>query len=378
MGRWVRWFGVEETSGPSGAYESTGGAMTAAPIADAGPGPARAPPEGLQVAERRPRYSPPAPTGIISIERLPAEMLTAILVKEGVLSTKAEHGALQEHRATGRPVEEVLIGQGAIEEGELVSVLSRKCRAPHLNLEQYEIRTEVLETIPAEFARANRVIPYERIGKILNVAMSNPLDISTIGRLREQTGLNVKPALSSPREIRKCLDRYYPAPPEETAPETPEEDVSVSTGQILREVIGAGRGKEGPGAAGAGVPGGPLQDGAPSGQAAVEEPAELLSEEDAMAFTRHPSGAFCRAWEEEVGFGFDGAIWAIPVSDVEFALAATDVPMGQEAPADPEPPAEAELETRAASSSKSKRSAKSGKGKSGKKGKKKRKRKSKR
>ena len=51
-----------------------------------------------------------------------------------------------------------------------MSILSRRCKVPHLSLERYRIREQVLESVSAEFARANHVMPLERLGKVLNVA----------------------------------------------------------------------------------------------------------------------------------------------------------------------------------------------------------------
>ncbi len=359
VGRWVRWFGAEEAAGGRDGASNAGWqpvslTVSSWPVEAAAEGPAHPGGHpGVRVARRAEgmlRSAPPAPTGIISIERLPAEMLTAVLVREGALTTEDEHKSLQEHRTTGRPVEVILVDDGIIEESDLVAVLSRSCKVPHISLEGYHIRPEVLEIVPAEFARANRVIPLEKLGKILNVATSNPLDISAFGKLRNETGLNVKPQLAGPNEIAEYLDKFYPPPPEEIAPEPPPtvEEPATEGEPPVGSLPSRGRAGVEPVAAHPVVPSSFL----------AEEPAELLSEEEAMAFSPSPSAALDRAWEEEVGHGVESELPAVPVSEAEFALAAADEPVrkddaglpGGGKPATeppPEQPAEAETETRA-------------------------------
>ncbi|MHC4252458.1 MAG: GspE/PulE/PilB domain-containing protein [Planctomycetota bacterium] len=332
MGRWVRWFGAEGT---------------AAAVAEAG-----APPKSKGSASKRvirvtssqareaarsgtglPKNAAPAPTGAISIEQLAAEMLTAVLVQEKLLTQAEEHVALTEHRATGRPVEAILVETGAVAEADLLAVLSRRCKAPLLSLERYRFRPEVLEAVPSEFARANRVIPLERLGKVLNVATSNPLDVGTLTRLEEETGLRVKPFLASPREVAASLDQCYPPPPEESLPEA--EETPFSTSQILKESWLGLMGEEvvegePPQAPGDEAPA-PTEDvAAPA--APVAEKAVPLSEEDATAFARVTSGVLCRSWAGSVGVGAEGPQAAVPVSDAEYALMAGSEPLPKRPP----------------------------------------------
>lgn len=325
MGRWVRWFGADETAGAVSEAE--------------------APPDGEGSSSKRvirvtttqarqaarsgtglPNTTAPSPTGVLSVEQLAAEMLTAVLVQEKLLTQADEHIALTEHRATGRPVEAILVETGAVEESDLLAVLSRRCKAPLLSLERYRFRPEVLEQVPSEFARANRVIPLERLGKVLNVATSNPLDMGTLHRLEEETGLRVKAFLASPREVAACLDRCYPPPPEEVLPE--DENVPLTTAQILKESwlglmgeeVAEAEPSEAAGDEEQAPSDGPAAASAPA--AASVEKAVPLSDEDVTAFARVTSGVLYRAWADSVGVGADGPQAALPVADAEYALMA--------------------------------------------------------
>ena len=108
MGRWVRWFGVEG--------DATAVAEAADHKKDEKPSSTRMIRISTAAARKAalsgtglPSRTAPAPTGVISVEQLAAEMLTAVLVQEKLLTQADEHMALTEHRATGRPVEAILV-----------------------------------------------------------------------------------------------------------------------------------------------------------------------------------------------------------------------------------------------------------------------------
>jgi len=335
MGRWVRWFGAEEAA--TAVAETAGAPPAESPsakrvikISHADARKAALSGTGL------PSRTAPAPTGVISVEQLAAEMLTAVLVQEKLLTQADEHAALTEHRATGRPVEAILVETGIVQEADLLAVLSRRCKAPHLSLERYQFRPEVLEAVPGPFARANRVIPLERLGKVLNVATSNPLDVATLKRLEEETGLRVKPFLASPRELAACLDNCYPPPPEESLPEV--EETPFSTKQMLKESW-------------LGLMGDSFEDLEGAKEQAEEAPEEgeeeaeteappapaaekavPLSDDDVTAFARVTSRVLYEDWADAVGVSGEGPLAAAPVSGPEYDLVAAADALPKRAP----------------------------------------------
>lgn len=324
MGRWVRWFGSEEEA-------PTGSATFPAPSLESSGTSGRVMTVSAEracvVADLGEVGMAPAPTGQISIETLPAEMLTAVLVEEGALTRENEHACLQEHRATGRPVEEIICESGFVAESELMSILSRRCKVPHLSLERYRIREEVLESVPAEFARANHVMPLERLGKVLNVATSNPLNMVVLKRLEEETGLKVKPVLATPRELAECIEKHFPAPAAPEEPEPSEEEFRVTARDILKESW-LGRIDE---------EGGPEETAAAAeeGPAVAEEaPARSgdsrpipLSEDEAGAFVKTSSADLFEAWAAFVGSGSGGGpVAATALTGAEFELLAAEEP----------------------------------------------------
>jgi hypothetical protein len=269
----------------------------------------------------------PAPTGQISVATLPAEMLTGLLVEERAISREDEHTCLQEHRTTGRPVEDIICDSELIAESELMSILSRRCKVPHLSLENYQIRPKVLESVPADFARANRIMPLERLGKVLNVATSNPLNVTVFKRLEEEAGVKVKPVLATPRELRECIDEHFPAP-EAEGPEATDESFRVTVKDVLKDSwLGSIEKGEEPEETAAEGDEAPEAVGGHDGSA---EPSDdwqpvPLNEDEAGAFVRRSSAALVGDWAASAGAGGE-RLAALPVAEPHFRILAADEP----------------------------------------------------
>jgi hypothetical protein len=322
MGRWVRWFGSEE--GAQGAPVATAPSPQAAAsgrVVTVSGSRAR------EVARFGKMAIAPAPTGQISVATLPAEMLTGLLVEEGAISREDEYTCLQEHRTTGRPVEDIICDSELMAESELMSILSRRCKVPHLSLENYQIRPQVLESVPADFARANNIMPLERLGRVLNVATSNPLNFAVFKRLEEEAGVKVKPVLATPRELRECIDEHFPAP-EAEEPEATKESFRVSMKDVLKDSwlgsIEKGQDPEEMAAE---------EDESPEaaeGYGGSPEPSDdsrpiPLSEDEADAFVKTSSTMLLEDWAASVGAGGE-RLAALPVAEPQFMILAADEP----------------------------------------------------
>ena len=73
----------------------------------------------------------------------------------------------------------------------------------------YDVPSDVTALVPKDFAREHEVLPLDRMGSLLTVAMVCPLDKATIRALEVLTGLRVKAVLCSPEDLRKGIARHY-------------------------------------------------------------------------------------------------------------------------------------------------------------------------
>lgn len=94
-------------------------------------------------------------------------------------------------------------------EDQLVSGLTTLCYVPNLKLDKYGIRKKALDTVPMEDALRWGVIPVDKLGSLLTLAMVNPLDADTVRAIETKTNLEVKKVVAPRSEILLAIDRYY-------------------------------------------------------------------------------------------------------------------------------------------------------------------------
>ena len=79
---------------------------------------------------------------------------------------------------------------------------------PYVSLKKVKIAPDVLKIIPEPLARKNNIIAYKKEDNNLEVAMLDPHDLQTIDFIRKNTGLKIRPRLTSPKDIQEALSQY--------------------------------------------------------------------------------------------------------------------------------------------------------------------------
>jgi type IV pilus assembly protein PilB len=137
------------------------------------------------------------------------ERLASYLVDSDLITEEQLREAMQERRETGQRLVSVLNRLEMIPESKLLAQLSNLYKMEVVDLDYIIPEKEVLEMIPAEKVYHYEVLPIDRKGRYLTVAMVDPTDISAIEDLRFITSMEINPVLAAESSIREALDRYY-------------------------------------------------------------------------------------------------------------------------------------------------------------------------
>jgi len=135
--------------------------------------------------------------------------LGELLVRENLISLAQLQKAQEEQRKTGARLGYSLTKLGIINEEELTTFLSKQYGVPSINLAEFEISLDVIQLIPPELAKRHQLIPVNRAGATLIVAMSDPSNIYAIDDLKFRTGLNIEVVVASEVAIDEGIQRYY-------------------------------------------------------------------------------------------------------------------------------------------------------------------------
>jgi type IV pilus assembly protein PilB len=135
--------------------------------------------------------------------------LGELLVRENLISLAQLQKAQDEQRKTGSRLGYSLQKLGILGEQELTSFLSQQYGVPSINLSDFEISPDVLALVPPELAKRHQLLPVNRAGATLIVAMSDPSNIYAIDDLKFRTGLNIEVVVASEVAIDEAIQRYY-------------------------------------------------------------------------------------------------------------------------------------------------------------------------
>jgi type IV pilus assembly protein PilB len=139
--------------------------------------------------------------------RTPGRRLGQLLLEDGLVTAAQIDDAVARQRASGERLGSVLVRLGFLTEDQLVNALSRQYGLPAVAPSQLDIDPELLRLVPAQIARKYRVLPVERAGETLSLAMADPTDLNALDDVAFMTNLTVRPLVAAPRLIRQALER---------------------------------------------------------------------------------------------------------------------------------------------------------------------------
>jgi len=138
-----------------------------------------------------------------------ANRLGELLVRNELISDDQLAKAVSEQKKEGIRLGAALIKLGYVEENDLASFLSKHYGVPSINLAEFDVDPAVISLIPADVTQKYQLIPINRAGATLIVAMADPSNIFAIDDIKFMTGFNVEVVVAAEAAIKEAIDKYY-------------------------------------------------------------------------------------------------------------------------------------------------------------------------
>lgn len=134
-----------------------------------------------------------------------------LLIEAGIITQEKLEAALTESRATGDPIGVVLVRQGAVSEKQLGQLLAVQHNTAYFNVHEHKFEKDVMEILPEDFVRRNKVIPLsiDKKRNRLTVVMSRPDDVRVLDEIGLLTGLRPVPLVSTHKELDDILQQFF-------------------------------------------------------------------------------------------------------------------------------------------------------------------------
>ena len=143
------------------------------------------------------------------LRRIINKQLGELLVDRGLVTTEKLEKALTYQRDKGGLIGEILVELGYVKEEDIAQALTTQYGFPFLPLGNYDINTEILNIIPPRVAKQYLLIPVDKIGNNLTIAMSNPLNVQAVEDVELLSGCSVQIFVSTSSDVKKAIERYY-------------------------------------------------------------------------------------------------------------------------------------------------------------------------
>lgn len=143
------------------------------------------------------------------IRRVNNKQLGELLLDRGIITQAQLDQALGVQRDKGGLIGEILVGLGFVKEDDIAQSLTAQYGFPYLPLGSYEINAEITNIIPGRVARQYLLVPIDKIGNNLTLAMSNPLNVQAIEDVELLSGCSVQTFVSTSSDIKKAIEKYY-------------------------------------------------------------------------------------------------------------------------------------------------------------------------
>ncbi len=136
--------------------------------------------------------------------------LGQLLLDSGIITSGQLKKALELQSDEGGRLGYHLVQISAVTEEDLNKFLARQQSIESCNLDESDIPRDVLDLIPSEIARRYEVVPLEKDGRTLVVAMTDPHNLFAIDDLRFSLGMEVEPHICASSMVRRALTKFYP------------------------------------------------------------------------------------------------------------------------------------------------------------------------
>ncbi|MCK5215083.1 MAG: hypothetical protein KAR05_06995 [Candidatus Omnitrophica bacterium] len=137
------------------------------------------------------------------------EHIGNILIKRGLITEGQLNNALSIQKEEKILLGEILTRLGYLEEIDIVIAVIIQCGMPYIAINKYDLEKDVLDMVSAETARKHHVIPLDKVGNVLSVVMSDPLNEEIKKELEEKTECKIATFIATKSEVDEAVKRWY-------------------------------------------------------------------------------------------------------------------------------------------------------------------------
>ena len=135
--------------------------------------------------------------------------LGQMLIDENLLTEEQLKKALADQERAGLKLGQYLIRHGFVTEQQLVDVLGRQLKLRKYHPDIFPFNVELSQLIPIDYTQKYQIAPLVRKGRLLTIAITDPLDINALDVIEMLTNCEVEAVVCTERELNQLISSLY-------------------------------------------------------------------------------------------------------------------------------------------------------------------------
>jgi type IV pilus assembly protein PilB len=135
--------------------------------------------------------------------------LGEMLIESGLLTEEKLKQALVDQKKAGLKLGQYLTRQGIVNEQQIIDLLSQQLNIQKYHPDNFPLDVSLVHYIPIEIAQKSQVAPLKKKGRLLTIAIVDPLDINTLDSIEVLANAEVEPVICSEREVNQIINSLY-------------------------------------------------------------------------------------------------------------------------------------------------------------------------
>ena len=141
--------------------------------------------------------------------RVISKQLGELLTERKVITQPQLEEALRVQQQKGGLLGQILVTLGYATEEAVAQALTAQYGFPYLPLKHYSIDAELIRVVPENVARQYCLVPVDRIGDTLTIAMADPLNLRAVEDIEMLSRCSVQIFVSTMSDVADAIGRHY-------------------------------------------------------------------------------------------------------------------------------------------------------------------------
>ncbi|MEI8344754.1 MAG: hypothetical protein WCG06_01630 [Candidatus Omnitrophota bacterium] len=143
------------------------------------------------------------------MKKVVQKQLGELLIGGKLITRENLETALKLQKERGGLIGEILVSMGFTTEETIAQALTAQYGFPYLPLAGYSIDIAVAAIIPETISAKHNLVAVDKVGGVLTLAMSNPLNQAAIDEVEALTHFKVQVFVATATDIREAIKRCF-------------------------------------------------------------------------------------------------------------------------------------------------------------------------